>query len=162
MLNRNPGLIFGFLVILLIACFMGLLSMTLLIQNVVATSSGNCSTRGITNDAPSNPTATVQKYFYAMKNKDYDQACSLFDLKATIEIGKKDRPFSPQLMKSVAGGKNAWKSYSIISISNGTANQVIISVDVIHGSKNQPTVIQAWLQQEGGGWMIDREDVISG
>src|SRR6266852_4200682 len=125
MLNQRPGLIFGFFVVFLLACVVGILSLTLFIQNVVAGSSMNCSNRGLISNTPSAPTVTVQEYFDALKNKDYNRACTYFDPKGTINVGKKGQPVSTELLKSLAAKKGALKSYSIVAMSTGTGNIVV-------------------------------------
>jgi hypothetical protein len=158
MLNLKPGLILGFFVVLLIACVVGILSITLFIQNVVASSDGNCSTRGVTTNAPSDPTVTVQKYFYAVKNKDYNRACTYFDPKGTINVGKKVQLVSIGLLKSLGAKKGILKSFNIVAMSIGTGNIVVIVVDVTRSNRNQPYELHFSLQQEGGGWKIKHED----
>lgn len=158
MLNQRPGLIFGFFVVFLLGCVGGLLSVTLFIQNVVAGSGVNCSTRGLTSNTPSALTVTVQEYFDALKNKDYNRACAYFDPKGTIYVGKKGQPVSAELLKSLDAKKRTLKSYSIVGMSVGTGNIVVIVVDVARSSRSQPYELYLSLQQEGGGWKIKYED----
>jgi hypothetical protein len=142
MLNQRPGLILGFLVVFLLACVAGILSVTLFFQNV------------------SGPTVTVQEYFNALKNKDYNRAYTYFDPKGTINDGKKDQPVSSKLLNSLDEKKGALKSYSIVNTLVSPGNTVIIVVDVRRSNQNQPYKLHLSLREEAGGWKIIREDGI--
>ncbi len=160
MLNQRPVLIFGFLVVFLLACVAGILSLTLFIQNVVAGSGMNCSTHGMISNTPSAPTVTVQEYFDALKNKDYNRACTYFDPKGTINVGKKGQPVSTELLKSLAAKKGALKSYSIVNTLVSSGNTVVIVVNVRRSNQNQLYELHLSLRQEAGGWKIMNEDGI--
>ncbi len=158
MLNQRPGLILGFFVVLLLACVAGVLSVTLYIQNVTAGSSGNCSTRGVTSITASYPTVTVREYLDALKNKDYNRACTYFDPKGTIDVGKKSQLVSAELLKSLDTKKGTLISYRIVNTLVTSENTIVIVVDVKRSDQNQPYKLHLSLRQEVGGWKIIHGD----
>ena len=149
MLNQRLWLILGFLVVFLLACTAGLFSIILYIQNA-----SNCKSVGVASITASDPTVTVQEYFVALKNKDFNKACTYFDPRGTIDKGNKSQPVSSELLKSLDVNKGVLQSFSIIDRMPGTENTVIIVVDVTRSDQDQPSELRFTLQKGAGGWNI--------
>lgn len=149
MLNQRLWLILGFLVVFLLACTAGLFSIILSIQNA-----NNCKTVGAASITASDPTVTVREYFVALKNKDFNKACTYFDPTGTIEAGNKSQPVSSELLKSLNVNKGVLQSFSIIDRMPGTENTVIIVVDVTRSDQDRPSELRLTLQKGAGGWKI--------
>lgn len=155
MANQRSRLVFGFFLAFLLACVAGVLSIVLLVQDANA---GNCATGGTTFMSSANSSSIVQDYLAALKNKDYNKACSYFDPKSTIHVGKIDQPVSATLLQKLDAQKGKLGSYRIIDTLSGPGNMVIIAVDVMRGSRNLQYKLHITLQQEVGGWKITYVD----
>jgi len=140
MLNQRFWLTLVFSAILLLACIAGVLSVTLYIHNLPI--------------IPPDPTRTVQAYYNALKNKDYNQAHTYFDPRGTIDFDRKSQPVSVGLLRNLDRQQALLQSYRIVNKSFFSQNTVLVFADITRSGQNQPYEVHLLLQQEGNGWKI--------
>ena len=142
MLNQRFWLTLVFSAVLLLACIAGVLSVVLYIHNLPI--------------IPPDPTRTVQAYYNALNNKNYDQAHTYFDPRGTIGFDRKGQPVSVGLIRNLDRQQALLQGYRIIKIYKSfiSQNTVLVFADITRSGQNQPYEVHLFLQQEGNGWKI--------
>lgn len=143
MLNHRLWLKLVFSAVLLLACIAGVLNVVLYIHNVPPPII-----------IPPDPTSTVQKYYNALKHKDYNQAHTYFDPQGTIYVDRKGQPVSVELFRNLDKQQATLQSYSIVKKSFFSRNTVMVFADITRSGQDQPYEVHLLLQQEGNGWKI--------
>ncbi len=151
-LNSRFVLLLGFIIVFILACAGGVISLVMYVgmQNQPGTS---ISSKEL-----------VQEYYSALKNKNYAKAISYFDPKGTIENDGVPQQVSLSQLHDLDTNVGQMQKYQVndpTPVSN-TANEVMITITVTRqrSLRARPYTVSLILKQEKGGWKIISADGI--